>query len=171
MNTVQGQLQLIDVYGIWYKPWWHSVWLYSVLLFTIGVLLGYILWRYLNREKKLTPEQEALQALFRLNAVNYVHEKSIQEAYFKLTMVIKNYLMTQYKLKLQDKNDLEIPEQLDGIIPQNMIFLLREFFDRSFHIKFAYEVVCESVLRQDIAMLHNLIIELSKEPANSLGKS
>ncbi len=171
MNTVQGQLQLIDVYGVWYKPWWHTTGFYSLIIFIIGLFVGYFVWKYLHREKKLTPEQEALQALFRLNSLNYAHEKTIHDAYFKLTMIIKNYLIASYGLKLQDKNDLEIAQELHGIIPENMISLLKEFFDRSFHIKFAYDVVSELMLRQDIEMLHNLIIAISKLQADSLGKS
>lgn len=171
MNTVQGQLQLVDVYGIWYKPWWHSIWFYSLIIFIFALFFGYCVWRYARKEKKLTPEQEALQALFRLNSLNYVNEKTIHEAYFQLTMIIKTYLIAQYKLKLQDKNDLEITQELHGIIPENMVSLLKEFFDRSFRVKFAYDVVCESMLKQDIDMLHNLIVEMSKQQANSLGKS
>lgn len=171
MNTVQGQLQLIEVYDIWYRPWWHSMWLYSAIIFFIGLIICYVLWRYFKREKKLTPEQEALQSLFRLSSLNYFSEKTIHEAYFKLTVIVKTYLILEYKLKLQDKNDLEIVQELHGIIPENMISLLKEFFDRSFHVKFAYDVVSEVVLRQDIDMLHKLIIELSKQRADSLGKS
>ncbi|MBI2345164.1 hypothetical protein HYV10_03790 [Candidatus Dependentiae bacterium] len=171
MNTVQGQLQLIDVYGVWYKPWWNSGWLYSLIVFITTLFLGYFLYRYIKREKKLTPEQEALQGLYRLGNMNYVDEKMIHDAYFKITMIIKTYFILQYKMKFQDKSDLEISAELHGIIPENMISLLKEFFDRSFHIKFAYDVVSESMLRQDIEMLHTLIIELGKQQADSLGKS
>jgi len=171
MNTKQGQLQLLDVYGVWYKPWWHSIWFYGCILFTITLFLGYFFWRYLKRKNKLTPQQEALQGLFRLSSVNYINEKTIHDAYFQLTMIIKIYLIKEYNLKLQDKNDIEIPQELHGIIPENMISLFKEFFDRSFRIKFAYDVVSEPILRQDIELLHNLIIELGKHQADSLGKS
>jgi hypothetical protein len=171
MNTVQGQLQLFDVYGVWYKPWWHSVWFYSLIIFIFTMIFGYFIWRYLRKEKKLTPEQQALQALFRLNSLNYAQEKTVHDAYFQLTMIIKSYLIAVYGLKLQDKNDIEIAQELDGIIPQNMVSLLKEFFDRSFRVKFAYDVVSESMLKQDIDMLHDWILEMSKQQANSLGKS
>ncbi len=170
MNTVQCQLQLVDVYGIWYKPWWHSVWLYSLIVFISTMIFGYFIWHYLRKEKKLTPEQEALQALFRLNSLNYAQEKTVHEAYFQLTIIIKNYLIAQYGLKLQDKNDIEIAHELDGIIPESMVSLVKEFFDRSFRVKFAYDVVCQSMLKQDISLLHNLILAMSQQPADSLGK-
>jgi hypothetical protein len=171
MNTVQGQLQLFDVYGVWYNPWWHSVWFYGLIIFIVSMIFAYFIWRYLRTEKKLTPEQEALQALFRLSSLNYAQEKTVHAAYFQLTMIIKSYLIAQYGLKLQDKNDIEIAQELNGIIPENMISLLKEFFDRSFHIKFAYDVVCQSMLKQDIDMLHNLILAISKQQADPLGKS
>lgn len=171
MNTVQGQLQLLDVYGVWYQPWWHSLWLYSLIIFMVAMIFGYCIWHHVRAPKKLTAEQEALQGLFRLESLHYVQEKTIHDAYFQLTMILKNYLIAEYGLKLHDKNDVEITEELHGIIPENMISLLKEFFERSFRVKFAYDVVSESMLKQDISMVRDLILQMSKQRADSLGKS
>lgn len=171
MNNIQGQLQFIDVYGVWYNPWWKSSFFYITILVVVSLIIFYSLWSYLRKEKKLTIFQQTLQDLSRLASVNYTNEKNIREAYFKMTSILKNYLIISYGLKLHDKNDIEILQELHGIIPENMIELLKEFFDRSFHIKFAYEVVSSETVKQDIEILHNFIIELDKQQVDSLGKS
>jgi hypothetical protein len=161
MNSTQSQL--LEVYGVWYQPWWHSVWFYGCLLSLAVVIFSYYLFLFLKRKKKLTPQQEALQQLYRLTLVNYTNDKALHEAYFALTMIIKKYLISSYAISLEDKTDIEIVPELHGIIPENVISLLKEFFDRSFHIKFAYDVASVTMLKQDIEMLRACIIELSKE--------
>ena len=171
MNNIQGQLQLIDVYGVWYNPWWKSSFFYITILVILSSIVFYILWSYLRKEKKLTIFQQTLQDLSRLGSLNYVNEKNIRDSYFKMTSILKKYLIITYGLKLYDKNDIEILQELHGIIPENMIELLKEFFDRSFHIKFAYETVSSETLKQDIEILHNFIVELNIQQVDSLGKS
>jgi len=161
MNSSENQL--LEVYGSWYKPWWNSDWFYNCIFGFVILLSIYFLFVFFKRKKKLTPEQEALQQLYRLTLANYSTDKALHEAYFTLTMIIKKYLIVSYHLPLDDKTDIEIIPLLHGIIPENMIYLLQEFFDRSFHIKFAYEVVSETMLKQDIEMLRKSIIELSKK--------
>jgi high-affinity Fe2+/Pb2+ permease len=163
MNSPQNQL--LELYGVWYKPWWHSAWLYGCLASLVVLVISYYLILFLKRKKKLSPSQEALQQLYRLTLVNYTTDRSLHEAYFALTMIMKKYLIATYAIPLQDKADIEIVAELHGIIPENMIYLLEEFFNRSFHIKFAYDVASVTMLKQDIEMLRACIIELSKEKA------
>jgi hypothetical protein len=161
MNSPQSQL--LEVYGVWYKPWWHSDWFYACIFGFVILIMIYYSFVFFKKKKKLTPEQEALQQLHRLTVMHYSTDKALHEAYFTLTMIIKKYLMVSYQLALYDKTDVEIIPLLHGIVSENMIYLLQDFFDRSFHIKFAYEVVSENVLKQDIEMLRGCIIELSKK--------
>lgn len=163
MNNAQAQL--FEVYSVWYKPWWDSVWFYGCILAFSALICMYYLFVFFKRKRKLTPEQEALQQLYRLTVASYLTDKSLHEAYFALTMIMKKYLILSFRLPLDDKTDLEIVPMLNGIIPENMIYLLQEFFDRSFHIKFAYDVASVTMLKQDIEMLRACIVELGKQKA------
>lgn len=161
-----SQSQLIEVYGVWYKPWWSSTWFYSFIAVIFFLIIFYSLYRFFKRKKKLRPDQEALQQLYRLSIVTYTTDQALHDAYYNLTMIIKKYLSAVCGVSLDDKTDVEIVPLLNGIIPEDMIYLLQEFFDRSFHIKFAYDVVSETMLKQDIEMLRKCIVDLSKEKVN-----
>lgn len=155
---------LIDVYGVWYHPWWHSTYFY----FFIGILSCWLLWKivrsvknYFYGSRKMTIDQVALQDLYRLESQTYVSDEAIHEAYFKVTMVLKVYLSKRYSISLLDKTDKEIAEQISGVVSEQLEAMLKEFFDRSFQIKFAYDSVFEQMLRDDIEFAKKVIHETS----------
>lgn len=157
------QKSLFGVYGLWYHPWWCNVWIYVV---SIGVLLAiafyFFVVRY-GRSKKLNCQQEALQELHRLRSQTHASSQALHESYFRLTKIIKNYLSTRCGIALHDKTDIQIVSMLDGIVSQNVLSLLQEFFDRSFRIKFAYDAVSETMLLQDIDMLQTIVVEMGHQ--------
>lgn len=156
------QQRLIEVYGLWSSSANTVNKLYIFLSVILGAVLLYIIFKKIRTQRVLTPAQEALQELYRLQSQTYVSEQSLHDTYFKLTAIIKTYLAVRYKVVLQDKSDTEIVALLHGNMSENMISLLQEFFDRAFRIKFAYDVVCEQMLLDDIIFLQQIIIETSK---------
>jgi hypothetical protein len=166
----EAQAVFFEVYGIWYNPWWQHKGLYVLLLFFVAGIILYLVRRKYRTGSKLTCDQEALQELHRLRFHSYASQEALHDAYFQLTMIVKNYLAARYKIILQDKSDDQIVCVLHGNLSENMIYLLQEFFDRSFRIKFAYDVVSESMIFNDIEMLQKIVIETSKS-AETTGKS
>lgn len=158
-NSVQG---LVEIYGLWYYPWWHSQWFYvAIIVMLVVCLIGIFLW-YFRRAKVLTPEQKALQELHRLRSASYASPESLHAAYFTLTSIFKNYIFETTKISIFDKSDKEIIAHLDGVFAQDVLQLLQEFFERSFQIKFAYDVVSQQMLFDDIDFLQAIIVRHSQ---------
>ena len=164
------QSGLVDVYGVWYNPWWHSTYFY----FFIGIVSFLLLYKlvrffknYFYGARKMTIDQVALQDLYRLESQTYVSDEAIHEAYFKVTMILKVYLSKRYSISLLDKTDKEIADQLSGVVSQRLEATLKEFFDRSFQIKFAYDSVFEQMLRDDIEFSKKVIHETSAHLAQA----
>jgi hypothetical protein len=161
MNS--SQKVFLGVYDLWYQSWWHHAWFYAVVgLFFCGGIAWFV-WLKCRRKLTLSCDQEALQELYRLSSQTIISPEILHDAYFKLTMIMKNYFAARYQIVLKDKTDVQIVSMLHGIVSQNVLSLMQEFFDRSFRIKFAYDVVLETTLFQDIKMLQAVIIETSKQ--------
>ncbi|MBP9765501.1 hypothetical protein KBD08_04155 [Candidatus Babeliales bacterium] len=158
--NLQTQKQFFEVYEIWYKNWWSSTVIYTLGAVLLLVIVGWFIVR-LRRPKTLNLEQMTLQNLHRLRSGTYSSEASLHEAYFRLTMIMKQYLSNHYNIKLHDKSDNQIVAELHGIMPQNMLSLLQEFFDRSFRIKFAYDAVSEMMFFQDLELLQTIVLQTS----------
>lgn len=161
---------LFGVYGLWYQPWWQNGWVYAVIIGLLLVILFYFFMKWYRRGKKLNFQQKALQELHRLKSQTHASQEALHESYFRLTMIIKNYLSSRYGIALLDKTDIQIVSMLDGIVSQNVLSLLQEFFDRSFRIKFAYDAVSETMLLADIDMLQTIIVEMARQ-VETTGKS
>ena len=158
-NCTQG---FVEIYGLWYHPWWHSQWFYGTCIFIfILFLISIFLW-YRRRLKVLTPEQKALQELHRMRSASYTSQESLHAAYFTLTSIFKNYVFDVTKISIFDKSDKEIIAHLDGVFDQDVLQLLQEFFERSFQIKFAYDVVSQEMLFDDINFLQTIILKNSQ---------
>ncbi len=78
-------------------------------------------------------------------------------------MILKVYLSKRFNISLLDKTDTEIAQQLHGIVSESLEAMLKEFFDRSFQIKFAYDSVSEPMLRDDIEFVQKVIHETTEQ--------
>ncbi|MCX5924018.1 MAG: hypothetical protein NTZ68_01180 [Candidatus Dependentiae bacterium] len=157
---------LVDVYGVWYHPWWHSSQFYffiGTVCFLLALTIIFCVKRYFWGKQKISFKQVALQDLYRLQSQTYISDQAIHEAYFKVTMILKIYLSKRFDISLLDKTDTEIAQQLHGVVPESLEAMLKEFFDRSFQIKFAYDSVSEQMLKDDIEFAQKVIHETSAE--------
>ena len=164
MNAISSEL--IDVYGLWYHPWWTTLKFYiflNIALFLLIWLLVRIIKKWWRGKIRLSIDLIALQDLYRVQVQTYISEESIHEAYFKVTMILKTYLSARYHIHLLDKTDQEIAMQLHGVVPEELEALLKEFFERSFQIKFAYDFVSEPMLKDDIVFAQKVIQATSVE--------
>lgn len=164
------QKGLLEVYGLWYQPWWHNAWIYVALAGIFFLVAIYVGVRWFRRGKRLDCQQKALQELHRLRSQTHASPDALHQSYFQLTMIIKNYLAARLSIALRDKTDVQIVSMLNGIVSQNVLSLLQEFFDRSFRIKFAYDAVSETMLLADIDMLQTIIVEMGRQ-VETTGKS
>lgn len=159
-------IQLVDVYGVWYQPWWHSTWFYcSIVIFMCAVLffMLYYMYRAGWFRKNISYDQQALRQLQELAGQTYVSPEQLRKAYFQLTLIVKTYLAHRYCLVLTDKTDIEVIPLLTGLLDQPMQQVLAEFLQRSFYIKFAHDVVVEPMLQDDIEFLKKFIVQTQRD--------
>lgn len=161
-----GKSGLVDVYGVWYHPWWHTSYFYffiGTVCFLLVLALVFCFKKYFWGKQKISFKQVALQDLYRLQSQTYVSDEAIHEAYFRVTMILKIYLSKRFNISLLDKTDTEIAQQLHGVVSESLQALLKEFFERSFQIKFAYDSVSEQMLKDDIEFAQKIVHETSVE--------
>jgi len=162
--------QLIDVYDVWYEPWWHTTSFYagvSLLLVSLACLLLYWLWKKYTQSRQFSFEQIALLQLQRLHEQSYDSDDSIRDAYFVMTMTMKNYLAKRYKIKLLDKTDREIVDGIKPVVPADVFATLQELFQRAYLIKFAYAAISRKMLYDDIDYMQRIIYKTIKQDGGS----
>lgn len=161
-----SNMQLVDIYGVWYQPWWKSTG-FSVTLCLIVcallALLGYHLYRSGWFFKKLSFDQQALHDLKKLTASSYQTSAQIKDGYFQLTMILKIYLAVRYQLILHDKTDLEIIPMVQSVLAPEQFVELETLLARAFQIKFAHEFVDRTTLMTDVASAQKLIATTMKD--------
>lgn len=156
--------QLVDVYGVWYKPWWHSNYFYifcALVIIGVSLLLLYYVWQKFVKNKSLPYDQVALLDIQMLLKQKSSSQDQLQDAYFTLTMILKKYLSKRYNIDLLNKTDQEIVEHIKPYVPVEVFAILQEFFERAFQIKFAQEQVSINMLKDDIHFAQQIIEQTS----------
>lgn len=158
--------QFVDVYDTWYQPWWHSKIVYiSVTLVLLGLfaVIAYLTWKRFIVNKPLPYDEVTILQLQKLKSNSYETEAEFQDGYFALTMILKNYLSKRYNVSLLNKTDNEIVEHIKSLVPVDIFATLQEFFERSFHIKFAQAKASEKMLCDDISFALTVVKQTKQE--------
>ncbi len=140
-------IELFDVYDIWYQPPWFIR--YSLHIVVCGlcvILVGLFSYWYQKRvaaRKKYW--RKALEELAVLDRKNH------KVFYFSLTSLLKNYLIERYSLDLRGKTDEEMVEYLENNkFVYEQIKDLKKIFNETTAVKFSDQDVDDSVLQEHL---------------------
>ena len=141
--------QLKDIKGVLYIFDWGTL-LFFLFLALLLAGLAYFLyklykkWR-LNRRidrKDAVPaepfDEIALEALMKIDPVEYFEKRKIKEFYFEITDIVRQFLTGNYHIDTMDKTSLEIIEELERVERDfNKVKNLDRYFSDCDMVKFA----------------------------------
>ena len=141
--------QLKDIKGVLYIFDWGTL-LFFLFLALLLVGLAYFFyklykkWR-LNRRtdrKDAVPARPfnelALEALMKIDPVEYFEKRKIKEFYFEITDIVRQFLTGNYHIDTMDKTSLEIIEELERVERDfNKVKNMDRYFSDCDMVKFA----------------------------------
>jgi hypothetical protein len=119
--------QLKDIKDVIYVFDWGT-YLFFAAVALVLIIAGYFLFKFIRRwrQKRKEASQEAdlpvkpcdelaLEALARIDPVEYFEKKKIKEFYFEITEIVRQFLTGNYHIDTMDKTSLEIIEELERV--------------------------------------------------------
>jgi hypothetical protein len=142
--------QLRDIKGVLYIFDWGTL-LFFLFLALFLIIIGYFLykpfkkWRERRRAEKkeeMTPARPcneiALEALMKMDPVDYFEKRKIKEFYFEITEIVRQFLEANYHIDTMDKTSLEIIGELERVERDfNKVRNLDRYFSECDLVKFA----------------------------------
>jgi hypothetical protein len=142
--------QLRDIKGVIYVFDWGTF-IFFLLLALILAGLGYFLFKRLrqwHRGRKAGKKESvipgrpfnelALEALMRIDPVEYFEKRKIKEFYFEITDIVRQFLTGNYHIDTLDKTSREIIEELERVERDyTKIKKLDSYFSECDLVKFA----------------------------------
>ncbi|MBI4398000.1 MAG: hypothetical protein HY586_02620 [Candidatus Omnitrophica bacterium] len=110
------------------------------------VLLGILAWLFFTRRDvlvnffspPLTPPEEALRALMRLEDSGLLAKGQVREFYFRMSEILKRYFQKRFKFKALEETSSEIVDELNRLETNaDSMKLVAQFFDAADLVKFA----------------------------------
>ncbi len=164
MNVSEGnQLELLDIYDVWYNPWWHQTWF---IVASSLILVGFIFLGFYFIYKKFfvsivikQPWQKLLDELKILSTSDFDDQKKF---YSRLTSALKQYIQESYSLQLVDKTDTEFIDALEycPTIPAHVTQELKTIFDGVMLIKFAHQKTVHEHMSSSLKAAEALVKEI-----------
>lgn len=108
-----NELELYDLYDVWYKPWWHSTPAKVFALCGVIALLSLIAWyiiAYVKRCKPMPFWQKALEQCAYLKKSSDSLE--LPMLYAHLTALLKEYLEKKFAINVKQLTDVELREKV-----------------------------------------------------------
>ena len=119
--------QLRDIKDVIYIFDWGTF-LFFLLIALLLVIAGYFLFKFLKKWRRnrsvtkkepMMPERPcndvALEALMKMDPVDYFEKRKIKEFYFEMTDIVRQFLGANYHIDTMDKTSLEITEELERV--------------------------------------------------------
>ena len=142
--------QLKDIKGVLYIFDWGTL-LFFLFLALLLAGLAYFLYKLFKkwRERRKANRKEAnvsirpfdeiaLEALMRIDPVEYFEKRKIKEFYFEITDIVRQFLTGNYHIDTMDKTSLEIIEELERVERDfNKVKNLDRYFSDCDMVKFA----------------------------------
>jgi hypothetical protein len=142
--------QLKDIKDIIYIVDWGTI-LFILFLAVLLAGLAYFLYklfkkwrrsRKTNRKEDVVPAKPfneiALEALMKIDPVDYFEKRKIKEYYFEITDIVREFLGSNYHIDTLDKTSLEIIEELERVERDfNKVKNLDNYFGDCDMVKFA----------------------------------
>ena len=157
------ELQLYDIYGIYYDPWWLQKWfLWSVAALFLGGSI-YLFYRlYCKRAKPEVPYwQKTLETIGLLEMSDL---KKHKEFYAVVTSSLKDYLQMRFGVSMGGVTDDECLEKLktNKAIPEWIYDDVKRMFNGIMFVKFANAHTGEQRMREDLSIFRKLVEQTKK---------
>ncbi|MEW6363097.1 MAG: BatD family protein [Acidobacteriota bacterium] len=155
-------------------------WMWVLALALAALALAALVW-WLRRGKRaggglaplaavpqLSPEEEALEALKRLEASSLLVEGRIKEFYVELTEILKHYVYRRHGVAVEERTTDEIVRDSSAVLPSEVFQLLREFLRRADMVKFAKYRAAAEETREMVKWTYR-IVEVSRPLPETTG--
>ena len=153
--------QLIDIYDMWYQPFWSSLWFYYSVIIVVSLVLLHFMWflykKYIYKKTVVDCSVIALQELESLKRIHIVTPADSKNCYFKVSLIIKQYLSVRYGISCVQLTDIEIVTKLHGIMSDEQSQALNHIFHAMKFTKFAHEFARHEKLEKDIQAIMEFI--------------
>jgi hypothetical protein len=171
--------ELRDIKDVIYIFDWGTF-LFFFLFGLILIVAGYFLFKLLRRRhlKRKSSQKEAaapprpfdevaLEALAKIDPVEYFEKRRIKEFYFEITEIVRQFLTGNYHIDTMDKTSLEIIEELERVERDfEKVRNLDRYFSDCDLVKFAKQRPGLAEIKQKKAESEQIIKEyLRRTPA------
>ncbi len=107
------ELQVYELYDIWYKPWWHSTpakVFFVILLVSVAIVCFWLLAKYMRKRVVVPYWQQLLAQCVQLRKQSDALDLPI--LYAHLTALFKEYLEKRYSLQVKQLTDQELVDEI-----------------------------------------------------------
>jgi hypothetical protein len=164
--------ELKDIKDVIYIFDWGTFLFFGLVALAL-IVLGYFLFKLLQscwRSKKEAQkdadapprpfDEVALEALLKIDPVEYFEKRRIKEFYFEITEIVRQFLTGNYHIDTMDKTSLEIIEELERVERDfDKVRNLDRYFSECDLVKFAKLRPGLSEMKQKKAESENIIKE------------
>jgi hypothetical protein len=158
---VQDNNQLIDIYDIWYEPWVLSDRYYFLFLGIIFLIVIFCIARrcrrYRLRKPTIKVAEQIAQEIRALQECRIYTQQDSKDCYFKLSLLLKQYLAFRYDQKFMNLTDTQIIEQAAIYMSQDDLDKVRKLLEGMLFIKFEHQVAADAKLQEDIRLLEDVM--------------
>ncbi len=154
-------IELYDLYDVWYQPWWQSTSVRVVVLVVVIAVLSCLVWlsrRWMHRAQPVPYDQKILMQCQQLKQNSTMLEMPL--LYAQLTTLLKEYLEKRYNVYLASLTDQELLAHVGELgMQEPQIALIRQLLVYSVPVKFDDQQTAIEDPIIHIALLEQLIKE------------
>ncbi|NBQ17598.1 hypothetical protein EBU24_04740 [bacterium] len=166
MNVPEGnQLELLDIYDVWYNPWWRQTWFKStcalIVILIVAALSYYVYKRFFVKPVIKQAWQKALEEIDLLAHSDFDDQNKFYSA---LTSVLKRFMQEEYQVSFVDKTDTEFIQSLEtsSLVPEAITQKCKLIFDGVTLIKFAHQKTVHEHMLSSIKLAQDLVKEAAE---------
>jgi hypothetical protein len=163
MQAPEQELELIDIYGLWYVPIWQRPWFLPTVIVVLLFVAGLIGWYFYHRraqKKQIAVWQYTLEQLAQLDQMAQRADQG-EQFYVRITTLLKIFLSDYFKINIASFTDQQV---VDYITQTDLPELHKQMLGRIFYggqmIKFAKASSLVQQMQQDLAQSIQLVREL-----------
>lgn len=120
-------------------------------------------------EPLLSPEDEAIEALRRLDEAGYIMKGEIKKHCIQLSEILKHYVYRRYAVPVEERTTEEIIDSSQRKLPDAVSSLLQDFLLRADMVKFAKYTATNDEVREMMKWTFR-IIEVSRPAVESMAE-
>jgi len=163
-NDLQN-LELLDIYDVWYNPWWHQTW-FMVLCIVSGLLaiavLGFVIYKkFFSRVIAMSGLEQIALEMKKLKNL-----ETMDQSYFyaSLTTLLKKACQEAYHVSVVHKTDDEFINFIgqEKMFDEELVASLKTIFDGVAVIKFAHQKTVQDHMERSLKVAVEVVNKLVK---------